>query len=212
MLIRFPGECRSTVRGLARLLIFGIIIAAAAIIGPLVTGGVLGQDTAKQDAPQVQEPDYANSFFFLDSSGSLKPLERQPVGFNGKIRAMGFGGAKTAYQIQNEHSSVRFASGAPITIIVKMENRDLDPSTLIVLYPVQPEKGHRELVFSSVGFMGMHQKSDVQNKQLQMVFAKYGQSSVKITPASPLPAGEYAIAPASPQPGQQLMAYCFGVD
>ncbi|MGA3240292.1 MAG: hypothetical protein ABSG03_28785 [Bryobacteraceae bacterium] len=55
-----------------------------------------------------------------------------------------------------------------------------------------------------------HTKSDLQSKQLQMVFTKYGQGSLKITPTSPLAPGEYAIAVQTRD--QQPTAYCFGID
>jgi len=153
--------------------------AAAAVL-------TLGTPAAAQDAPKPLEPEYANSLFLLDSSGSLKPLERQPVGVGGKGRVLGFGAMGVSYEIQNEHSPIRAASSAPPEIVVKLEDRDVDTATHVLLYPLRIAKRKRQILISGAGFMAIHTKSDLQSTQLQMVFAKYGQASLKITPASPL--------------------------
>jgi hypothetical protein len=181
----------------------------------MVTAGAaavfaLGVAAAAQDAPKPQEPEYANSFFRLDTGGILKPLERQPVGVGGKGSVLGLGSRGVSYEIQNEHSPIRIEAGAPLEIVVKLENHDVDPATLVLLYPLRIAKGKRQLLISGAGFMATHTKSDLQSKQLQMVFTKYGEGSLKITPASPLAPGEYAIAAQTRD--QQPTAYCFGID
>jgi len=140
----------------------------------------------------------------------MVPLEREPVGTGTRVKGLGFGGAEASYQIQNERSPVRFAAGAPIQIIVKLENHEVDPATMVVLYPLKPGKGKRQILIAGVGFMALHSKSDLQTKQQQMTFTKYGQASLKIVPSAPLAPGEYAIAVQSKD--QQPTAYCFGVD
>ena len=183
------------------LIVIGIV--SALILGSTIVG-------ESQDVARPQEPEYTNSFFYLDSSNTLKPLEREPVGVSSKIHALGFGGASASYQIQGEHSPVRFASGAPIQIIVKLENHDADPATQVLLYSMKSAKGNRQLLITRVHYMGLGQKSDLQTSQLQMAFAKYGQGSIKISTANPLPPGEYAIAMQTQ--GAQPLAFCFGVD
>jgi hypothetical protein len=179
-----------------------------------MTGAGAAQTAANPGAGQnqaaPQEPQYANSFYYLDADGGIKPLEREPVAVGGRVRAFGFGGTSESYQIQNEHSPVRFKAGTPIQLVVKLENHDVDPGTLVVLYSLKPDKGERQLLIAGMGFMGSHTKSDLATKQLQMTFTKYGTDSVKITPANPLTPGEYAVTVRSQ--GSQPVAYCFGVD
>jgi len=164
-----------------------------------------------QDAAKLPEPEYVNSFYILDSAGNLKPLERQPVGVAAKSKALGLGGMGVSYEIQNEHSPVRIGAGAPLEIVVKLETRDVDPATIVLLYPLTIAKGKRQLLISGVhGFISHQTRSDLQNKQTQMVFTKHGQASLKIEPASPLAPGEYAITVQSRD--QQPTAYCFGID
>jgi hypothetical protein len=171
---------------------------------------VLMLSAGAQDAPKPQEPEYINSFFLLDSSANLTPLEREPVGVAGKGRILVFGQAGISYEIQHDRSPVRIPAGAPLAIVVRLENHDLDPATLVVLYPLKIVKGKRQLLISGIGTLSIHTKSDLQDKQRQLTFAKFGQASLKITPASPLSPGEYAIA-VQPHDGQPT-AYCFGID
>ena len=180
-----------------------VAVGTAAALAFLVAASA--QDTAK-----LQEPEYANSFFLLDAGGSLKPLERAPMGVSGKARVLVFGQTGVSYEIQNEHSPVRVEAGAPLAIVVKPENHDVDPATLVLLYSLKAQKGKRQLLISGLGTLSIHTKSDLQNKQLQMVFARYGEASLKITPAIPLAPGEYAITLLNRD--QQPTAYCFGVD
>jgi|HubBroStandDraft_5_1064220.scaffolds.fasta_scaffold06520_2 hypothetical protein len=183
------------------LVVIGIF--SAAFLGSTIGGKA-------QDAAKPQEPEYTNSFFYLDSAGALKPLEREPVGVSSKIHALGFGGASASYQIQGDRSPVRFAAGSPIEVIVKLENHDADPATQVLLYSLQSDKGHRQILISRVHYMGLGQKSDLQTSQLQMAFAKYGQGSIQITPSNPLQPGEYGIAMQTQ--GAQPLVFCFGVD
>ncbi len=175
-----------------------------------IAGLSLVVSAAPQDVSGPQEPEYANSFFLLESGGRLKPLEREPVGVSGKGRVLVFGSSGVSYEIQNDHSPIRVEIGAPLEIVLKLENREVDPATIVLLYPLKIVKGKRQLLISGARFMASHTKSDLQSKQLQMVFTKYGQASLKITPASPLGPGEYAIAVQTHE--QQPTAYCFGID
>jgi hypothetical protein len=183
------------------------MLVAVLLCGFALFGAPLGVAQAPQ---AVTEPDYANSFLLLAADGHLEPLERKPVGVMGKVKAFGFGGADVLYQIQDEHSTVRRPAGAPLDIVVRLENQDVDPATLVVLYPLKVVKGQRQLLISGARPFSGHTKSDLQSKQLQMNFSKYGQKSVKITPQTPLAPGEYAITVQTQN--SQPTAYCFGID
>jgi hypothetical protein len=163
-----------------------------------------------QNDQKPKEPDYVGSFFLLDASGDLKPLERQTAGMKGKVKALGFGGGEASYQVQGEHSTIRIPDGAPVAIIVKLakENQD-DPASLMDLYTLKSGKNLREITFVKRHFMG-GTNVGAQDKQVELAFAKYGESSVKITPSGALPAGEYAIA----MHGQKSLpiVFLFGVD
>lgn len=181
-----------------------VLVIAALALAPAIPA------RPRQTESAVTEPEYINSFFLAEPNGALRPLERQTVGVAGKGRVFGFGSTGVSYEIQNAQSPVRIEAGAPIGIVVKLEKHDVDPANLVLLYSLKSAKGKRQLLISGVGFMSTRTKSDLQNKQLQMTFEKYGRDSLKITPASPLGPGEYAIAVQSHD--QQPIAYCFGID
>lgn len=166
--------------------------------------------TGAQEPPKLQEPEYVNSFFLLDSKAGLLPLERESVGVAGKGRVFLFGQAGVSYEIQHDRSPVRRPEGSPLEIVVRLDNHEIDPANLVLLYPLRVVKGKRQLLISGIGGLSRHTKSDLQSKQIAMTFVKYGQASLKITPADPLTPGEYAIAIQTHD--QQPTAYCFGID
>ena len=159
----------------------------------------------------VVEPDFSNSFFFLQPDSSLKPLQRESMALNSKIKFMGYGGAEATYQIQGEHSPLRIASASTPFIIVKLDGSS-DPANIVSIYPLQVGKGQRSLAFLKTHFLGTGMKNKMQGKDIPFTYERYGQGSVKITMSSPLAAGEYGIVLASGMNQPQPFAYCFGVD
>jgi hypothetical protein len=83
----------------------------------------------------------------------------------------------------NPNAPIRIETVAPLEIVGKLGNRDVDPATIVLLYPLKIVKGKRQLLISGAGFMATHTKSDLQSKQLQ-----------------------------SADNEQQPTAYCFGID
>ena len=69
---------------------------------------------------------------------------------------LGLDSKGVSYEIQNEHSPIRIEAGAPLEIVVKLENHDVDPATLVLLYPLRIAKGKRQLLISGAGFMSTH--------------------------------------------------------
>jgi len=182
------------------------LAAATTLFALAITVPLRGQTPSK-----VQEPAYVNSFFLVDPDANLKPLEREPVGVGGRVKALGFGGAEVTYQIQNEHSPVRVAAGSPVEIIVRLERQDVDPATVVLLYPLKLAKGQRQVLINSAHPFSGRTKSDLQTSQVQLTFTKYGESSLKVVPQAALAPGEYAIT-VQTQGNNQPPAYCFGVD
>jgi hypothetical protein len=178
-----------------------------ALFACLLCTTAIAQDTPKTDAAKVIEPEYVNTFSALQPDATLKPLERQTVAVATKIHALGYGGAEALYEIQNEHSSIRFSAGALPPIIVKISNGGQDPADSVILYPLKVAKGQRQLqMIRSHAFGGA--KNTMQSKQIPLNFAKYGDASLKVVPANPLTPGEYALVAAS----SSQIVYCFAVD
>src|ERR1700740_1936224 len=98
-----------------------------------------------QAAKKPQEPQYANSFFFLEKDSNLKPLERQTAKVETKVRGLGFGGADSKYVLPNEHSAIRFPANVSLQFVVRPEPTNIDPATIVQLYSLKVAKGQREV-------------------------------------------------------------------
>jgi hypothetical protein len=157
---------------------------------------------------RVQEPEYINIVSFLGASGNLIPLERQVAAVQAKVRALGFGGANGALTFREEHSPVRLKTDQPTQFVVRLNNEERDPSSLIKLVRLTPGKGVRQMLTTKVRiFSGA--KSTESDSELAIETVKYGEQSFKFMPAQPLPTGEYGIAVSG---GTAREAFLFGLD
>jgi len=162
-----------------------------------------------QDAKKPPEPDYSNSFFFLDKDGNLKPLERQAAKIETKVRGLGYGGADSKYVLPNEHSTVRFAANLSLQFVVRPEPNNVDPATVVQLYSLKVAKGQREVQLVKLRqFSGA--KTTLGNTAVPFDIAKYGENSVLLEPQATLAPGEYMWAANATMMVPQ--AYCFGID
>lgn len=175
------------------------------LIAPLLA--ILSFSTVlAQDAKKPQEPEYANSFFFLDKDGNLKPLERQMAKVATKMK---FGGADSNYVLPNERSTVRFPANVTLQFVVQPEPNKVDPATILQLYSLKIAKGQRELQVAKVRSFG-GAKHTLGDTAIPFDVAKYGENSVLLKPQANLAPGEYMWAANSTLMVPQ--AYCFGID
>jgi hypothetical protein len=162
---------------------------------------------AGQEVKKVQEPEYIGIVFTLDPAGALSPLERQQPNTQTKVIGMGYGGAKTSIIFKGPTSPVRFKAGQDIQFVVRMNAPGIDPESLVNLDVLKVSKDHREVVIAKAGSMGMNSKSTSGESQRPLNFSKYGEQSLKLSPAEPLGPGEYVI---TTKLGQS--AFLFGID
>ena len=120
---------------------------------------------------------------------------------------MGYGGAKTSIIFKGPTSPVRFKAGQDIQFVVRMNAPGIDPESLVNLDVLKVSKDHREVVIAKAGSMGMNSKSTSGESQRPLNFSKYGEQSLKLSPAEPLGPGEYVI---TTKLGQS--AFLFGID
>jgi hypothetical protein len=155
------------------------------------------------------EPEYVNQFFALGADGQLTPLERQPMHHSIK--------RKNIPMIKVDIESRQDVAGGPASpvhvgsspnFIVKMMTGNVDPTTLMHLVQLKVDKQGRYYVTGDQqGFVYTNGKSTgPQGDAAPLKVAKYGQNSLDVQPAQPLPAGQYALI-ISPS-----MADCFSVD
>ena len=164
---------------------------------------IVAQDRA------LPEPEYLNTPYVYDSaSNKLINLERQNASMAAKGKALGFAGAKVTREVPGLKSPVRFPAGQKLVFVFKAP-AGLDPQTLVRIVEFTPKKDHREIVQAeSSGYMGMggvHSGGD--KGDISFNASKYSETSVQVSPATPLQPGEYAIGqPSSPT------QFCFGID
>ena len=159
--------------------------------------------------PSVTEPQYVNSFYAVDTNGKLTELEHQTVTtFHSKTKALpGYATVKVLAEIKPGHASVRLPADAQFIIRGRLP---VDPSSLYELRLLKVSKDHREILLTQGHgtIVGGTATSKLDEGAVPIRFEEYGANSYRITPAQPLPPGEYALA----LRGVVTELYCFGVD
>jgi hypothetical protein len=163
--------------------------------------------SAAQEAGKPTEPEYNRIAFYLDGQGSLVPLERQQINAQVKVKALGFGGAKSSARFEGARSPVRFKADDRIQFVIRLETQGEDPTTLINLDVLTPTKSTREVVTAKAGPMGIHGESTKGASTLSINCAKYGEHSIRLVPGAKLPPGEYVITTKGSREG-----FLFGID
>ena len=172
-----------------------------------VCASLLLNVSAAQEAGPPTEPEYNRIAFYLDARGSLVPLERQQVNVQTKVKALGYGGAKTSARFEGAKSPVRFKMDDNIQFVVRLDAHGEDPTTLINLEVLKPTKSSREIVVAKAGPIGLHGESTRGASTLTINCAKYGEHSIRFVPGAKLPPGEYVITTRGSREG-----FLFGVD
>lgn len=202
-----PGLARRALTGVTKMKHLLLGLALVLVVGVLQA----------QDAPKVQEPEYINVFFVLNpADGSLLPLERQTGVAKVKLKGLGFGGAAASIQITGERSSVRFKADKQPSFVVKLPSPQTDPASAVQFFSWQAKKGVRSRLIGEAGAMGMSATARSADSSIPFDAARYGESSIKLTPTTPLAPGEYGLGPATTYDSlglpQNYNAFSFGID
>lgn len=157
----------------------------------------------------VIEPQFSEQFVALHG-GAIVPLEHATATMHAGGGGFMVASSKAAYEIANAKSNVRFKSDEPLVFVVRSPaaQTSIDPSTQYMLRRLDSKKKTREIVIMTGRFspFGGSTQTNLGAGQLPLTFARYGESSFKVS-AGALPPGEYALSRAY---GQEL--FCFGVD
>jgi hypothetical protein len=181
-------------------------VGATLSLAIFVTVGPL--NAQNEPKPPVAEPQYINSFYAADISGTLIQLERETVTFHSKVTALpGYASVKMITEFKPGHSPVRMA--ATVQFIVRGRT-SIDPLSRFELRVLKVSKDHREFVMTQGhgSVFGGSATSNPEEGAVSIRFEEYGANSYRITPDKPLPPGEYALS----VKGLVSELYCFGVD
>jgi hypothetical protein len=137
------------------------------------------------------ELQYFSVFYYL-------PVSAQPVELERQIPNETVTGGKLLLSMPGEKSPVRITAATPMEFVVRVkENFDVASRTL-QLFRFDTKKGDREYLTAD--------KRTLENG-IKLKARPYGSSSLKVTPAQPLPPGEYCLSRTTTPGG-----FCFGVD
>lgn len=180
------------------------IVSFVVIALPIFTALMNGQEAKK-----IQEPEYIGGVFHLDPAGTLTPLERQQINTAFETKALGFGGGQSRITFKGSRSPTRFTAGQEIQFVVRLNAPGgIEPDSLVNLDVLKVAKDERAIVTVKVGPMGLGGAKTRKGETLQSLkFSKYGEQSLRVSPAEPLEPGEYVITTRG-GPG----AFLFGID
>ncbi len=166
-----------------------------------------------QDAKTPPEPASASTFYYLDPSAQLVPLESQVVQLKHNLRDLGFAGGSTVYQVKGDRSPMRLKPDGKPQFVVRLEGGSYDPLEAVWVRRFDAVRGSRVMPIADFNAMGNVSKLTLDPAVIDFNAAKYGSFSIKIVPIEPLTPGEYClIIRASGQLPKRTNAFCFGVD
>jgi hypothetical protein len=161
-----------------------------------------------QQTLQLQEPEYNYVYQYLDTSNAPPSMERQAPNITFKTKFLGYGGARSMYEINGKKSLIRFRNDQKIEIIARRIPPSTDPAMVIKFFRFEEKKAKRELLIAKVGLMGLGSAS-INPEQGEFPFntSKYDNYSLEVVPAQSRAPGEYGISSAL-----SSHVFCFGVD
>lgn len=172
-----------------------------------IWGAAIGQGTA---------PAYFNEVYFSQGD-SLLHLEQNDGHVRNRVKALGFGGSESLYELENERSIIRLKAADTLRFAMRMAGTFSDPSTVIKLYQLDVRKGVRVAVINSAG--GTFGASKVRSGKGELAFRLQRSSDGSffiLVPASRLTPGEYGFMNAMSLKGSgtniAYTFYTFGVD
>ena len=169
--------------------------------------------SASTESHKIKEPDFIGVFFRLNpTNGDLIYLERQNTQRRTSTAdAFITVDTKTMMQIDGEKSPVRFKRGDQLDFIVKLNSQQDDPQSQIEFVLFESVKGKRQWVLekgSSSTLSAFGSANDISRKKMVSYnFAKYGESSFKVSPINQLSRGEYLLGL-----NGVSASFCFGID
>lgn len=148
------------------------------------------------DESKLTEPDVLGVPYILDpESGKLFTLERQPINFRTKVKALGYGGATSVYQYEGTRSTIQFPKNSPKQFILRVGSTSalLDPNAALILERLTQRSGHREVIRVKVGPLGIGVRTTVGSTAILLTASKCRLQSLCFSATKMLEPGEYSI-------------------
>jgi hypothetical protein len=165
-----------------------------------------GLDALPEKGP---EPELLGVVYWLDRGNNrLNELERQQgqlavKGTNPLNPTIIFKGPRGIQEIEGKRSPVGFASGSKPTFVFRA-NQNVDPRGQATIVTFTVKKKTRELTTLKMG--GLFGSPTTRQESVPFQASHYNESSIVITPTTPLPPGEFGVSL------HGSIFFCFGVD
>jgi len=140
--------------------------------------------SAQTALEKIAEPEAFGVFFYLDSAaGTLKRLPQEEFR---RHTSTGFSTITQSVKVSGEASQFHVAGDVQPTFVFRVFKDE--EASRAKLFQFNSKGSDREYDLSK-----WHRKESTTNTGLPLNIAKFGQSSFKVTPESPLAPGEYAL-------------------
>jgi hypothetical protein len=184
---------------------------------------------AQNKSASYPEPQYAQEVYALQKeNNSLVRLEKESSKLENKVKAAGFGGSESGYNLKGEKSIVRFSSAQLPSFVFRshagyshgdsasaymansrMMDEMMDPTKTITLYALDAKSGGRSLILQSSG--GTFSKKQKSSDKYTLSFRIVKDGYYEMVVDKPLPKGEYGFMNAMAGVAEATL-YLFGVD
>lgn len=159
----------------------------------------------------IPDPEFINQVYHIDKiNQKLIDLEKANSEMKMKMKMLGMGGGSQAYEMDGNHSPVRFgADENSFVLSVGSTSMMSDPSMTLSLYKFEVKKNKREATMMQ--YSGRGQSNN--NNTLELKFKKLKEGVFEVVVPKKLEKGEYGFVNMSMMnAGGKVVVYAFGVD
>jgi hypothetical protein len=194
-----------------------LLLAAAITRAQTTTAGVHAKSGAGSSPaaspPAAPNPPFLNQVYYYWSD-SILPCPKTDGRMASKIKALGFGGAQSAYTLDGDRSALRIRACDTLRFAFRSGSGGMmDPSMMYQLYKFESKKGGRQ---ASLGGQSRFGGNNNTKNQISFDVQKSGTDVFILIPSARLAAGEYGFMNKMQMDGGGMNMsspfYTFGID
>jgi hypothetical protein len=193
-----------------------LLLSAIFLIAADITRAQTGKAQTRTEAvptPKAPNPTFLNQVYYYWSD-SLLACPKTDGRIESKIKALGFGGAQSAYTLDGDRSALRIRACDTLRFAFRSGSGGMmDPSMMYQLYKFESKKGSRQ---ASLGGQSRFGGNNNTKNQISFDVQKSGTDVFILIPSARLAAGEYGFMNKMQMDGGGMNMsspfYTFGID